>query len=218
MHILLVNDDGIHAPGIKAIAAALKADGHRITVCAPDRERSAASHSATLSSPLHVKNCDFPGADKAWAVDGTPSDCARLGLFLLSSFYLGYSLTHYKLGTVRMPKEGFMPMIVGIAATLISAFLLVQSLLNKGDAQNVKFNISWKKFFLLVVISLAYALLLNTIGYTVSSFVFLFAVLKIAGVEGWKKPLLISAIAAVAFWLIFKVALGVMLPTGVIGF
>lgn len=148
----------------------------------------------------------------------TGEKLVNLGLFLLSSFYLGYSLTHYKLGTVRMPKEGFMPMIVGIAATLISAFLLVQSLLNKGDAQNVKFNISWKKFFLLVAISLAYALLLNTIGYTVSSFVFLFAVLKIAGVEGWTKPLIISAIAAVAFWLIFKVALGVMLPTGFIGF
>ena len=148
----------------------------------------------------------------------TGEKLVNLGLFLLSAFYLGYSLANYKLGTVRMPKEGFMPMIVGIAATLISAFLLVQSLLNKGDAQNVKFNISWKKFFLLVAISLAYALLLNTIGYTVCSFLFLFAVLKIAGVEGWKKPLIISVIAAVAFWLIFKLALGVMLPTGFIGF
>lgn len=83
MHILLVNDDGIFAPGIKAIAKALKENGHRISVCAPDRERSAASHCATLSAPLHIKNNDFPGAEKAWAADGTPSDCARLGLFLL---------------------------------------------------------------------------------------------------------------------------------------
>lgn len=83
MHILLVNDDGIRAPGIKAIAAALIEAGHRISVCAPDRERSAASHAATLSSPLHIKNFDFPGAERAWAADGTPADCARLGLFLL---------------------------------------------------------------------------------------------------------------------------------------
>lgn len=147
----------------------------------------------------------------------TGEKLVNLGLFLLSAFYLGYSLSHYQLGKIRMPKEGFMPMIVGVGATLISAYLTVQSFMDKGDAQNVKFNISWKKFFLLVGISLAYALLLNTIGYTVCSFLFLFAVLKIAGVEGWKKPLIISVIAAVAFWLIFKVALGVMLPTGFIG-
>ena len=148
----------------------------------------------------------------------TGEKLVNLGLFLLSVFYLTYSLSNYKLGTVRAPKEGFMPMIVGVVATLISAFLLVQSLLNKGDAQNVKFNISWKRFFLLIAISLAYALLLNTIGYTVSSFLFLLAVLKIAGVNGWKKPLIISVISAVAFYLIFKVALGVMLPAGFIGF
>ena len=148
----------------------------------------------------------------------TGEKLVNLFLFLLSVFYLTYSLNHYKLGTVRMPKEGFMPMIVGIAATLISAFLLIQSLMNKGDAQHVKFNISWKKFFLLVAISLAYALLLNTVGYTLSSFLFLLSVLKIAGVKGWAKPLIISGICAVAFYLIFKVALGVMLPGGFIGF
>lgn len=148
----------------------------------------------------------------------TGEKLVNLGLFLLSAFYLGYSLSHYQLGRIRMPKEGFMPMIVGVGATLISAFLTVQSFMNKGDAQNVRFSISWKKFFLLVGISLAYALLLNTVGYTLCSFLFLYTVLKIAGVEDWKKRLTISLIAAVAFWLIFKVALGVMLPKGFIGF
>lgn len=147
----------------------------------------------------------------------TGEKLVNLGLFLLSVFYLGYSLSHYQLGTVRMPKEGFMPMLVGVAATLISAFLTVQAFLNKGDAQNVKFEISWKRFFLLVVISVAYALLMSVIGYTVSTFLFLLAVLKIVNVKGWIKPLLISGIAAVAFWLIFKIALGVMLPGGFIG-
>lgn len=83
MHIMLVNDDGIFAPGIEAMARALVDDGHRVSVCAPDRERSANSHAATLDRPLHAKQWDFPGAAHAWAVDGTPADCARLGLFLL---------------------------------------------------------------------------------------------------------------------------------------
>lgn len=147
----------------------------------------------------------------------TGEKLVNLCLFLLSAFYLGYSLSHYQIGTVRMPKEGFLPMIVGVAATLLSAFLTAQSFMDKGDAQNVKFEISWKKFFLLIAISLIYALLMNRLGYTLSTFLFLLAILKIAGVEGWKKPLLISLISSVAFWLIFKIALGVMLPGGFIG-
>ena len=82
MNILLTNDDGIFAPGLQALADAFSAAGHRIFVCAPDRERSAASHSATFGPPLHAREVDFDHAARAWATDGTPSDCASLGLFL----------------------------------------------------------------------------------------------------------------------------------------
>ena len=81
MHILLVNDDGVFAPGIHALAEVFSRAGHRVSVCAPDRERSAASHSATFT-PIHAAAVDFPFAARAWAVDGTPCDCASLGLFL----------------------------------------------------------------------------------------------------------------------------------------
>lgn len=83
MFILLVNDDGIQAPGIRALCDAATLAGHRIAVCAPDRERSAASHSITLRRPLKADPVPFPGAEIAYAVDGTPSDCANLGLFLI---------------------------------------------------------------------------------------------------------------------------------------
>ena len=82
MHILLSNDDGIHAKGIRALCAGLRAAGHRISICAPDRERSAASHSVTLDRALKAEPVDFPGAQRAWKSDGTPGDCASLGLWL----------------------------------------------------------------------------------------------------------------------------------------
>ena len=59
------------------------------------------------------------------------------GLFLLSVFYLTYSMTHYKLGTMRMPKEGFLPMLLGIGMTAISGWLLIESCMGKGDAGQV---------------------------------------------------------------------------------
>lgn len=83
MHLMLVNDDGIQAAGIRALAQEALAAGHRVSVCAPDRERSAASHAITLSRGLTAQRTAFEGAEIAYAVDGTPADCARLGLYLI---------------------------------------------------------------------------------------------------------------------------------------
>ena len=80
MYILLCNDDGINAPGIVALADALGALG-QVTVVAPDMERSAASNSLTLSQPLRVREVSFPvRVEKAYAVSGTPADCAKIAL------------------------------------------------------------------------------------------------------------------------------------------
>lgn len=78
MNILVTNDDGIGAAGIKALAEALTELG-TVTVVAPDRERSAAGHSLTLHSPLRV----FELRDRWFAVDGTPTDCVNMGIHSL---------------------------------------------------------------------------------------------------------------------------------------
>ena len=78
MHILVTNDDGIQAPGILALAVALRELG-QVTVVAPDRERSAVGHSLTLHSPLRV----FELRDGFYAVDGTPTDCVNMGIHSL---------------------------------------------------------------------------------------------------------------------------------------
>ena len=76
--ILITNDDGVMAPGIRAAATALRNVGD-VIVCAPDRERSAASHALTLDRPLRVDEIE-PGV---FAVDGTPADCSYLALLHL---------------------------------------------------------------------------------------------------------------------------------------
>lgn len=76
--ILISNDDGVHAPGIKALAKAL-AEVADVTVVAPDRERSGASHSLTMDVPLRTHRVK----DNVIGVDGTPTDCVLLALKLL---------------------------------------------------------------------------------------------------------------------------------------
>jgi 5'-nucleotidase len=75
MHILLSNDDGYSAPGLIALANALK-DHATITVVAPERNRSGASNSLTLDRPLHVSRTD----NGYFKIDGTPTDCVHLAI------------------------------------------------------------------------------------------------------------------------------------------
>ena len=73
--ILVTNDDGIHAAGLAALAAALAPLGE-VYVVAPDREQSAVGHALTLHRPLRVERV----AERRFAVNGTPSDCVNLGV------------------------------------------------------------------------------------------------------------------------------------------
>ena len=76
MDILLVNDDGIHAPGLRLLAEALRGAGHSLTVVAPDRERSAVGHGITTRDPLFVQEVPWEGIP-AYSCSGTPADCTR---------------------------------------------------------------------------------------------------------------------------------------------
>ena len=116
MKILISNDDGVFAPGIAALVRAFANEGHEIIVCAPDGQRSAASHSMTLFQPLEVKEVELKGAAKAYAISGTPVDCVKLCVnklhpeveFVISGINKGYNCGSDILysGTVGAAKEG----------------------------------------------------------------------------------------------------------------
>jgi 5'-nucleotidase len=82
MRILLTNDDGIHAPGIRAMHAALIKAGHVVHVVAPITEQSAVGHALTMSLPLRVKEIRENGF-VGLGVSGTPVDSVKLGLTAL---------------------------------------------------------------------------------------------------------------------------------------
>ncbi len=112
MNILLVNDDGIHAAGIRALKTHLEAAGHRITVIAPDRERSAASHSLTIRNEIRVTKI----GEREYSVSGTPVDCVVIAIqklidpdtdLVISGINAGQNMgedIHYS-GTVAAAKE-----------------------------------------------------------------------------------------------------------------
>src|SRR5919201_5828762 len=83
MRILLTNDDGVYAPGLKALRMELKKLGEVIVV-APATEQSAAGHSITLLTPLLVQEVlDDDKQFIGWAVEGRPADSVKLALLEL---------------------------------------------------------------------------------------------------------------------------------------
>jgi 5'-nucleotidase len=83
MRILLTNDDGIYAPGLRALRKELQKLGE-VTVVAPATEQSAVGHSITLLNPLLVQDVlDDDHQPMGWAVEGRPADCVKLALLEL---------------------------------------------------------------------------------------------------------------------------------------
>jgi 5'-nucleotidase len=124
--ILVSNDDGVHSAGIAALADALR-DLGEVIVVAPDRERSAVSHSLTLHRPLRVEELG-PGR---YAIDGTPTDCVNLGVngilrrrpaLVVSGINKGANLgddVTYS-GTVSAAMEGTLLGLPAFAVSLVS--------------------------------------------------------------------------------------------------
>jgi 5'-nucleotidase len=160
MSILISNDDGIHAAGIAALAAALQ-DLDEVYVVAPDREQSASSHSLTLHRPLRI----HAHGEHRFSVDGTPTDCVMLAVnkilpapprLILSGINHGANLgddVTYS-GTVSGALEGAILGFPAIAVSLVSqnhfdfslaarfARSLAQVVLEKGLPRGIYLNVN----------------------------------------------------------------------------
>lgn len=82
MQILLTNDDGIYAPGLTAMEKVLRRLGN-VCVVAPATEQSGVGHAITFLTPLTCKQVYDGDRLRGWAVDGSPADCVKLGVFEL---------------------------------------------------------------------------------------------------------------------------------------
>ena len=128
MRVLLTNDDGIHACGLKALYNRF-INSHQVSVVAPDRERSAIGHAITLNEPLRAIRITLNGGYSGYAVNGTPADCIKLAIAeilperpdvvvagLNPGANVGASLNYS--GTVAAAKEAALGGAIGIAASI----------------------------------------------------------------------------------------------------
>ena len=125
-HVLLTNDDGIHAEGLKALAKEL-ADFATISIVAPSREQSGTAQSLTLRQPIICNQT----AEREWAIDGTPADCVIVAMhkllqekpdLVISGINHGANLGEnaYYSGTVGAAREAALHHVPAVAVSLCS--------------------------------------------------------------------------------------------------
>ena len=140
-HILVTNDDGVHAPGLLMLAQTLRRLGD-VSIIAPDRDWSGSGRIKTLHHPLRVRDVRLDDGTMALASDGAPSDCvalAALGLLdrdidlvvsgINTMANLGHDVTCS--GTVAAVMEGVVSGIPGVAVSL-----------DGGGLQTLDFNLA----------------------------------------------------------------------------
>lgn len=154
MHILVTNDDGVHAPGLLALAAAVREIAEKVTVLAPNRNWSVSGHVKTLHRPLRVRETELADGTFAWATDGAPSDCvalAQLGFIpekidlVVSGINpnpnIGHDVTYS--GTVTAAMEAAIWGIPGVAVSLDKPEGLPGTVDYQGAAEAARLIISW---------------------------------------------------------------------------
>lgn len=129
MKLLITNDDGFDSEGIKVLASVLVAAGHKVYVVAPDRNRSAVSHSFTLREALSISGPEKKEGVTWYSCSGTPSDCVHVVLagflgfvpdMVLSGINKGENLGTDLIfsGTAAAARHASMEDIPGIAVSL----------------------------------------------------------------------------------------------------
>ncbi|WP_366555833.1 5'/3'-nucleotidase SurE [Aquibaculum sediminis] len=130
--ILVTNDDGIHAPGLRALEAVARSLSDDVWVVAPEVEQSAASHSLTLRRPLRIRRF----AERRLAVDGTPTDCVVVAVnHLLKDRRPGLVLSGVNHGGNLAEDVGYSGTVAAaMEATLLGIRSIAFSQLRSSDA------------------------------------------------------------------------------------
>ncbi|MCG6533168.1 MAG: tripartite tricarboxylate transporter TctB family protein [Syntrophales bacterium LBB04] len=146
--------------------------------------------------------------------------------FIASLFFLGFGLffTFYartlEIGTVEEPGPGFLPFWAGILLAGMAVLLFLKTLIGKVIEADLFFpeKDSWKRVSMVFLSLIAYNLLLNTLGFTLVTFLFVGFLVKAIFPQGWITTVVTAALATLGARLLFVNLLELNFPKGLLGF
>ena len=125
---------------------------------------------------------------------------------------IGYLLEARQLtfGSLASPKSGFLPMLAGTVALILSLAIFISQLQSAKRATQE--TVDWTKFIFVIIGLLFYITILTNIGYFAATLILLFYLFKVADTAGWLTPLLVATASSTAFYLLFARYLAIPLP------
>jgi len=129
------------------------------------------------------------------------------GCFLVMSVIYTYNACSLSFGSVMAPKAGFLPVITGFLAVVLTLAQLMLCMRKRSEG-----CIHLRKLVFIIIGIIVYVLLLKLVGYVFAVFISLLYLLKVTETEGWVFPCLFSAGTAVGFYVLFGILLGSNLP------
>lgn len=136
-------------------------------------------------------------------------------LICLSIFILIQAKTFPKAGG-NIPGPGFFPKILAIFLIGLSSALIILSYINKEDKKVVLIDKNNSKVYLTILIITIYLILMNIVGFLISTPILLFVLILVYGMKGYIKNVIISVFITVVIYGVFQVLLTVPLPSGII--
>ena len=140
---------------------------------------------------------------------------------ILFSFGLFITLyaPHFDLGSLSMPGPGFMPFLAGLVTCIFSFVTFLQALLNRSaEAEKLWGKVRFQKIILAILILIAYALMIKTLGFLICTFFMILSLVRFVAYQTWVKSIVAGGLTSILGYLLFETWLQAQLPKGLFGF
>jgi hypothetical protein len=150
------------------------------------------------------------------------SDLISVIFWLVVGLLLSFWSTRYQIGSLAQPGPGFYPLGLGILLIFFSLTLLGQGIRSPQATKKAapsSFSVSggWKRVAYVVLVLVLLAFFFETIGYLLTFFLLIMLLMAGAGLQSWKRILLVAFFSALGIYLVFVLLLQQPLPRGVLG-
>ena len=121
------------------------------------------------------------------------------------------------IGSFHNPGTGSFPFLAGLVFGILSLVLFIRSFLYKGKMESILSKVRWKSVILALLSLFLYAIVLEKIGFVISTVFFIGILLKIIERKDWYLVIFVSITSTFLFWIVFQLWLQSQLPKGILG-
>lgn len=138
--------------------------------------------------------------------------------FCIGLFIVLYA-PQFNLGNLSSPGSGFMPFLTGLIVCGFSTITFLQAFLDKSaGVEKIWANVKFQKLISTILLMIAYALLLKSLGFIICSFFLILFSMRYVGLQTWPRSVLVVSLILIITYLLFETSLKLQLPRGIFGF